>query len=73
MLYLLSHAAIFRWRTRSVVRAAYEKRFVISTKQTAGLDKWEEKDSAKLTVEVAGDVTTVEEKSDCHYTSNYSD
>ncbi len=79
VLYLLSHAAIFRWRTRSVVRAAYEERFVISTKQYFKqfylnlLDKWEEKDTAKLTVEVAGDVTTEEEKSDCYYTSDYSD
>ena len=47
VLYLISHAATFKWRTRSVVRAAYEERFVISTKQTAGLDKQEKKDTAK--------------------------
>ncbi len=70
VLYLVSHAATFKWRTRSVVRAAYEERFVISTKQTAGLDKWEKKDAAKLAVEDAGDVTTEEEKSDCYYTSD---
>lgn len=57
VLYLVSYAATFKWRTRSVVRAAYEERFVISTKQTAGLDKWEKKDAAKLAVEDAGDVT----------------
>lgn len=73
VLYLVSHAAIFKWRTRSVVRAAYEERFVISTKQKAGLDKWEKKDTAKLAVEDAGDVTTEEEKSDCYYTFDYSD
>jgi len=73
LLYLVSHAATFKWRTRSVVRAAYEERFVISTKQTAGLDKWKKKDTAKLAVEDAGDVTTEEEKSDCYYTSDYSD
>lgn len=73
VLYLVSHAATFKRRTRSVVRAAYEERFVISTKQTAGLDKWEKKDPAKLAVEDAGDVTTEEEKSDCYYTSDYSD
>jgi len=55
-----------------VVQAAYEERFVISTKQTAGLDKWEKKDAAKLAVEDAGDVTTEEEMSDCYYNSNYS-
>lgn len=73
VLYLVSHAATFKWRTRSVVRAAYEERFIISTKQRAGLDKWEKKDTAKLAVEDAGDVTTEVEESDCCYTSNYSD
>lgn len=62
-----------RLRTRSVVRAAYEERFIISTKQTAGLDKWEKKDTAKLAVEDAGDVTTEVEESDYYYTSDYSD
>ncbi len=71
VLYLVSHAATFKWRTRSVVRAAYEERFVISVKQTAALDKWEKKDTAKLAVEDAGDVTT-EEESDCYYNSDYS-
>lgn len=70
VLYLVSHAATFKQRTRSVIRAAYEERFVISTKQTAGLDKWEKKDTAKLAVEDAGDVTTEEE---CYYASDYSD
>ncbi len=72
VLYLVSHAATFKWRTRSVVRAAYEERFVISIKQTAALDKWEKKDTAKLAVEDAGDVTTEEEEPD-YYDSDYSD
>ena len=72
VLYLVSHAATFKWRTRSVVRAAYEERFVVSTKQKAALDKWEKKDPAKLAVEDAGDVTTDEEESDCYYNSDYS-
>lgn len=72
VLYLVSHAATFKWRTRSVVRAAYGERFIVSTKQTAGLDKWEKKDTAKLLVEDAGDVTTEEEESDGYYNSDYS-
>lgn len=40
VLYLISHAATFKWRTRSVVQAAYEERFVVSAKQIAALDKW---------------------------------
>lgn len=73
VLFLVSHAATFKWRTRSVIRAAYEERFVISTKQTARLDVWEKKDAAKLAVEDAGDVTTEEEESDGYYDSDYSD
>jgi hypothetical protein len=85
VLYLVSHAATFKWRTRSVVRAAYEERFVVraayeerfvvSAKQTAALDKWEKKDPAKLAVEDAADVTTEEEKESdyYYYDSDYSD
>jgi len=35
VLFVVSHSGTFKWRTRSVVRAAYEERFVISTKQRA--------------------------------------
>ena len=73
VLYLVSHSATFKWRTRRVVRAAYEERFVISTKQIARLDEWEKKDAAKLAVEDAGDVTTEEEGSDGYYDSDYWD
>lgn len=55
-----------------MVRAAYKERFVISTKQTAGLDKWEKKDIARLAVEDAGDVKTEEEMSDFRYNSDHS-
>jgi hypothetical protein len=72
VLYLVSHAATFKWRTRSVVRAAYEERFVVSTKQKAALDKWEKKDPAKLAVEDAGDVMTEEEEPDWYYDSDFS-
>ena len=54
-----------------MVRAAYEERFVVSTKQKAALDKWEKKDPAKLAVEDASDVTTEEEDS-AYYDSDYS-
>ena len=72
VLYLVSHSATFKWRTRKVVRAAYEERFVISTKQTARLDQWEKKDAAKLAVEDAGDITTDEEEADTYYDSDCS-
>lgn len=50
-----------------MVRAAYEERFVVSTKQKTALGMWEKKDPAKLAVEDAGDVRTEEEESDCYY------
>ncbi|KFY69461.1 hypothetical protein V496_00230 [Pseudogymnoascus sp. VKM F-4515 (FW-2607)] len=72
VMFIVSHANTFKWRTRKVVRAAYEERFVVSVKQRAGLDKWEKKDEAKLAVEDDGDVTT--EKEDSVYCgSDYSD
>lgn len=55
---------------KSVVRAAYEERFVVSAKQKAGLDRWEKTDVAKLAKEDDGDVTTEEEDSDCYYESD---
>jgi hypothetical protein len=73
VLFLVSHSGTFKWRTRKVVRAAYEERFVVSTKQIARLDEWEKKDAAKLAKEDAGDVTTEEEGSDGYYNSDYSD
>ncbi|KAH8693580.1 hypothetical protein BGW36DRAFT_429624 [Talaromyces proteolyticus] len=72
VLYLVSHSATFKWRTRKVVRAAYEERFVVSVKQTARLDEWEKKDATKLAVEDAGDVTTEEEGTDYYDDSDYS-
>ncbi|KFY71320.1 hypothetical protein V499_08484 [Pseudogymnoascus sp. VKM F-103] len=42
VMFIVSHADTFQWRTRKVVRAAYEDRFVVSVKQIAGLNKWEE-------------------------------
>ncbi|KFZ23337.1 hypothetical protein V502_02200 [Pseudogymnoascus sp. VKM F-4520 (FW-2644)] len=72
VMFVVSHANTFKWRTRKVVRAAYEERFVVSVKQTAGLDKWEKTDAAKLAKEDDEDVTTEEEDSP-QYGSDYSD
>jgi len=73
VLFLVSHPGTFKWRTRRVVRAAYEERFVISTKQRARLDQWEETAAANLAAEDDSDVTTEEEESDYYYNSDYSD
>jgi hypothetical protein len=73
VLFLVSHSGTFKWRTKRVVRAAYEERFVVSTKQRASLDRWEKADAAELAAEEDSDVTTEEEMSDCYYNSDYSD
>jgi hypothetical protein len=70
VLFVVSHWGTFKWRTRSVVRAAYEERSIISAKQRAGLDQWEKTDAAKLAEEDDDDVTTEEEDSDCYYESD---
>jgi hypothetical protein len=41
VLFVVSHPATFKWRTRTVVRAAYEENFIISSKQRATLEKWD--------------------------------
>ena len=64
VLFVVSHSGTFKRRTRHVVRAAYEDRFAISTKQRARLDQWEKTDAAKLAAEDERDVTTEEEMSD---------
>jgi hypothetical protein len=73
VLFLVSHLATFKWRTRRVVRAAYEERFVISVKQKASLDWREKTDAAKLASEDDSDVTTEEDQSDIYYNSDYYD
>lgn len=39
-LFVVSHRAIFKYKTRNMVREAFEERFQASEKQQAGLDKW---------------------------------
>jgi hypothetical protein len=73
VLFVVSHSGTFKRRTRTMVRAAYEDRFVISTKQRARLDQWEKTDPAKLAAEDNGDVTTEEEVPDDDYSSDFSD
>ena len=71
VLFVVSHSGTFKWRTRSVVRAAYEERFVLSTKQRARLDQWEKGDAAKRAADDDGDATTEEEVLD-YYNSDDS-
>jgi hypothetical protein len=71
VLFVVSHSGTFKWRTRTVIRAAYEERFVVSAKQKVVLDKWEKGESAKRATDNDSDVTTEEEESD-YYGSDFS-
>lgn len=69
VLFIVSHSATFRWKTRTVVRAAYQERFVVTPKQRARLDGWLKGDTED---DVDADVTTTNESSDEYYDSDYS-
>lgn len=40
VLFVLSHPGTFEWRTRAVMRAAYEERLMVTVKQILRLDQW---------------------------------
>lgn len=73
VLFVVSHAGIFKWRTRTVVRAASEERFVVSENQRSRLDKWEKGEAAKEASERDGDATTSEEGNYDMYDTDFSD
>jgi hypothetical protein len=57
MMFIVSHPGTFKYRTKWVVRVAYEERFRLTVKQRARLDQWEKGGAA----EDATDKTTEEE------------
>ncbi|KAI0129236.1 hypothetical protein F4776DRAFT_628059 [Hypoxylon sp. NC0597] len=70
-LFVVSHRRIFRYRTRKMVREAFEERFVVSEKQRNSLDKWpiNEPSSESWWEE---DVTTEVEDVDIDFGSDWS-
>jgi hypothetical protein len=72
VLFIVSHSATFKWKTRTVIRAAYQDRFVLTLKQIARLDEWLKGDTED---DVDLDVTTTDESSDessdGYYDSDY--
>jgi hypothetical protein len=69
VLFVVSHSATFKRKTRVVTRAAYEERFVVSPKQTVRLDEWVKKSSVGEE-DSDDDVTT---ESDCFDSSDAYD
>lgn len=69
VLFIVSHSGTFKWRTRTVTRAVYEERFVVSPKQIARLNQWLKGDTED---DIEADITTEEESSDEYYDSDCS-
>jgi len=64
VLFVVSHRAIFKYRTRSIIRAAYEERFQPSRNQTASLNKWPVLEPGKEGRPSDDDATTESSSSD---------
>jgi hypothetical protein len=63
--FVVSHSGTFKWKTRKIVRAAFEDRFVVSAKQMGMLDKWNNDADQNN-----DDVTTEEDHGDVYYCSD---
>jgi len=72
VLFVVSHPATFKSRTRTVVRAAYEERFVVSPKQIKRLDQWLKGDAADDSEEATTTDEESLEDSDEYYGSDWS-
>lgn len=62
VLFIVSHSGTFKWKTRNVVKAVYEERFVVLNKHRAILDRCEKRNAAEHAAADADDVTTKEEE-----------
>ncbi|MCJ1405901.1 hypothetical protein MMC11_009132 [Xylographa trunciseda] len=67
VMFVVSHPGTFKYRTKRVIRIAYEERFRPTTKQSARLDQWEKGEAANDAIDA-----TTEEDSDDSYSSDYS-
>ncbi|OTA92296.1 hypothetical protein M434DRAFT_74775, partial [Hypoxylon sp. CO27-5] len=70
-LFVVSHPRIFRYRTRKMVKEAFEERFVASEKQRDSLDKWPISEPSSDRWE-EDDVTTEVEDVDMDFDSDWS-
>ena len=71
VLFVVSHPRTFGWKTRNVVRAVYESRFLLSVKQRANLDRWHKLDSSEQADINEDDETTEEENVYDSYCSDF--
>ncbi|OHE91728.1 hypothetical protein CORC01_12955 [Colletotrichum orchidophilum] len=61
-MFVVSHRRIFKYKTRRMVREAFEERFLISRNQREGLDKWPIGDSPCADLREDAEETTSEEE-----------
>ena len=66
VMFVVSHPGTFKYRTKRVVRDAFEERFRVTFKQRARLNEWDKGEAAND----AADVTT-EEEPYYHFDSDY--
>ncbi|KAF1982575.1 hypothetical protein K402DRAFT_362716, partial [Aulographum hederae CBS 113979] len=66
VMFVVSHPGTFKPRAKRVIRLTYE-RFVVTTKQRAGLNKWKKEKATDSET----DATTEEEFDDCFDSDDY--
>lgn len=67
VMFIVSHPRTFRYRTRRVIRVAYEERFRVTTKQRTRLDEWDKREATNYTTDA-----TTEEESGYYFDSDDS-
>ena len=67
VMFVVSHPGTFKYRTKRIIRIAYDERFIPTIKQRAGLDKWEKRAGTNDEPDA-----TTEEESDYDFDSDYS-
>ena len=67
VMFVVSHPRTFKYRTKRVIRVAYQEQFEVTTKQKARLDQWEKGGVANDTTDA-----TTEEEPDYYSDSDFS-
>jgi hypothetical protein len=67
VMFVVSHPGTFKYRTKRVIRLAYDERFRPTMKQRMRLDQWEKGEAANRETDV-----TTEEEPDYYFDSDYS-
>ncbi|RDW57681.1 hypothetical protein BP5796_12482 [Coleophoma crateriformis] len=66
VMFVVSHPGTFKYRTKRVIRVAYEEQFRVTLKQRARLDQWDKGETADCETDV-----TTEEETYIYFDSDY--